>query len=119
VGGGVVYKLGASGTYTVLYGFTGGVDGGTPYGGITPDTSGNLYGTTYFGGTTGCAAQLGCGVVFGIDAAGNYAVLQTLTGDNGGNPRSGVVLGTNGALYGTTQFGGLADAGVLYKLVLP
>ena len=51
---GNVFKLtntGGSWTYTSLYDFTGGNDGWFPISGVTLDTSGNLYGTTYYGGT--------------------------------------------------------------------
>jgi uncharacterized repeat protein (TIGR03803 family) len=51
---GVVFELSPSGggwTYTVLYYFTGGADGGEPAGRLTLDSEGNLYGTTYLGGT--------------------------------------------------------------------
>jgi len=57
-GWGVVYKLDPSGNYGVLYNFTGGADGGTPYAGLIRDSAGNLYGTTYYGGKSGA------GVVF-------------------------------------------------------
>ena len=53
--GGTVFKLTptSSGqwTSTVLHSFTGGLDGGYPYGGLTLDTAGNVYGTTQVGGT--------------------------------------------------------------------
>ena len=48
---GVVYKLDRGGHETVLYTFGGGADGGNPYAGVIPDSAGNLYGTTYGGGT--------------------------------------------------------------------
>ncbi len=48
---GVVYELDSAGSYTVLYSFTGGVDRGSPYGGVIRDEHGNLYGTTYYGGS--------------------------------------------------------------------
>jgi len=50
LGGGVVFKLDATGTETVLYGFTGGTDGGSPYGDLIRGGAGNLYGTTNVGG---------------------------------------------------------------------
>jgi uncharacterized repeat protein (TIGR03803 family) len=57
-GQGVVYKLDTAGNYTVLYSFTGGDDGGTPFAGVIRDSAGNLYGTTRGGG------KEGAGVVF-------------------------------------------------------
>jgi uncharacterized repeat protein (TIGR03803 family) len=50
---GVVFKLDASGQETVLYAFSGGTDGGNPYAGVTLDSAGNLYGTTYDWGGPG------------------------------------------------------------------
>jgi hypothetical protein len=46
-----VYKLDTAGQYSVLYNFTGGADVGIPYSGVIRDPSGNLYQTTYAGGT--------------------------------------------------------------------
>jgi hypothetical protein len=40
-------------TYTVLHTFTGGIDGGTPYAGLTWDGRSNFYGTAAVGGYTG------------------------------------------------------------------
>ena len=55
-------------TYTSLYDFTGGSDGGTPYGAVALDAAGNLYGTASSGGSeTGqCLIVSGCGVVWQI-----------------------------------------------------
>jgi uncharacterized repeat protein (TIGR03803 family) len=53
-GKGVVYKLDSAGQETVLYSFTGGVDGSGPYAGGILDSAGTLYGTT---GTTYCWLQ--------------------------------------------------------------
>src|SRR5207245_9213384 len=50
---GVVFKLDTKGQETVLYHFKGGADGGYPYAGLVLDKKGNLYGTTYLGGTSG------------------------------------------------------------------
>jgi hypothetical protein len=70
-GCGNVFKLtsGSGGwTYSWLYNFTGGSDGGFPVAGVTLDANGNLYGTTPFGGTSySCSAYgIGCGVVFRV-----------------------------------------------------
>ena len=55
LGYGTVFKLtpgtGGQWTETVLYRFTGGVDGADPYGGVVLDSAGNLYGTTQEGGS--------------------------------------------------------------------
>ena len=52
-GCGTVFKLDKQGNETLLYTFTGGTDGGTPYGGLIRDRAGNLYGTAFIGGATG------------------------------------------------------------------
>jgi hypothetical protein len=51
--------------YSQLYAFTGAADGANPIGGVALDGNGNMYGTTYSGGTNRCGAQ-GCGVVWEI-----------------------------------------------------
>jgi uncharacterized repeat protein (TIGR03803 family) len=48
-----VYKLDTAGHETVLYSFTGGIDGGNPSAGVIGDQAGNLYGTTTKGGKYG------------------------------------------------------------------
>jgi uncharacterized repeat protein (TIGR03803 family) len=55
-------------TYTSLHDFTGGSDGGFPWGQVILDANGNIYGTTTAGGSTvgSCYQNLGCGVVFEI-----------------------------------------------------
>lgn len=67
-GCGFVYELTPSAggwTFTELYEFTGGSDGQLPIGGVVLDSGGNIYGTTYSGGSHTCGA-LGCGVVWEI-----------------------------------------------------
>ena len=63
-----MYELTPSGsgwTYTQLYAFTGLDDGAFPIGGVVIDGNGNIYGTTYEGGTHQCGS-VGCGVVWEI-----------------------------------------------------
>jgi uncharacterized repeat protein (TIGR03803 family) len=65
-GYGVVFKLDAAGTETVLHSFTGGADGGDTTAGLISDPDGNLFGTASVGGGPNAACQAGCGVVFKI-----------------------------------------------------
>src|SRR2546421_458144 len=95
VNSGAVYKLDASGQETVLYSFTGGTDGGSPYAGIIRDSAGSLYGTAYYGGAANS------GVVYKLDATGQETVLHSFTGAaDGGNPVAGVIRDSAGNLYG-------------------
>lgn len=105
-GAGVVYKLDASGNETVLYGFTGGNDGGAPYSGVVMDPAGNLYGTTSQGGSANK------GVVFMMPATGKETVLHAFAGgSDGAYPVANLVRDADGNLYGTT-FG----AGTVFKV---
>ncbi|MGA2372041.1 MAG: choice-of-anchor tandem repeat GloVer-containing protein [Candidatus Korobacteraceae bacterium] len=94
-------------TYTVLHTFNGS-DGAFPYGTLTMDRAGNLYGTTY-GGGSGCNGY-GCGTVFKLTHKNSGWILTPLykfqAGDDGEFPTAGVTLGPDGSLYGTTNVGG-------------
>lgn len=105
-GYGVVFKLDTSGTETVLHSFQGGNDGENPVAGLTMDASGNLFGTTFYGGTSGL------GTVFEVDSNGVESVLYSFTGGkDGGNPWGGVIEDGSGNLYGTTEYGGSSGYG--------
>jgi uncharacterized repeat protein (TIGR03803 family) len=112
VGGcGVVYKLDPTGQETVLYSFSGGADGASPFTALIRDSAGNLYGTTTKGGSAGL------GVVFKLDTAGHLTVLHDFTGGaDGGSPNGIVTCGSPGDLYGTAAYGGSNNLGVLFKL---
>jgi uncharacterized repeat protein (TIGR03803 family) len=114
---GLVFKLDTSGHETVLYYFMNRGDGAYPLASVIMDANGNLYGTTYYGGTSGA------GTVFKVDAAGTETVLYSFTGGNdGSNPVAGVSMDADGNLYGTTEFGGSSPncgpfgCGVVFKL---
>ena len=110
-GAGVVYKVNKAGREIVLYSFTGGADGSEPNSGVIRDKAGNLYGTTFNGGT------FGYGVVFQIDTSGTESVLYNFTGgSDGSNPYGGLVRDPAGNLYGTAWFGGSNGAGVIYEI---
>jgi len=110
-GDGALYKIDTSGNQTVLHSFTRGADGANPYAGVALDSAGNLYGTTYYGGAANT------GVVYKVSPSGQETVLYAFTGGtDGGNPHAGVILDSAGNLYGTTYYGGAANAGVVYKV---
>jgi uncharacterized repeat protein (TIGR03803 family) len=120
-GCGIVFKLSKAGKETVLYRFTGGLDGAYPGAGVVRDAQGNLYGTTYNGGDLSCENGHGCGVVFELSKAGKETVLHTFTGGpDGANPQAGVIRDATGNLYGTASRAGNAacpdGCGVVFKL---
>ena len=107
---GVVYKLKSAGQQTVLYTFPFGTDGENPKAGLIRDAAGNLYGTTYEGGTAGA------GTVFKLDPTGQETVLHNFTGlDDGGYPQSNLILDESGNLYGTARAGS-GRAGVVFRV---
>ena len=102
-------------TFSVLYAFLGGPDGGSPFAGVVQDIAGNLYSTTRNGGNPACINNAGCGVIFKLNNAGE-AVLYSFVFPNGANSVAGLVQDTAGNFYGTTQLGGLLGQGVVFKL---
>jgi uncharacterized repeat protein (TIGR03803 family) len=100
-------------------------DGWNPYGDLARDAAGNLYGTSGVGGLASPSCwQFGpnyhqCGTVYKLDPAGNETVLHNFTGGtDGGYPLGGVVLDSQGNLYGTTSLGGhnITNCGTVYKI---
>lgn len=121
-GCGVAFQLDRNGTYTVLHTFTGGSDGQWPVSPLAIDASGNLYGTTLYGGSTSavCTSQenKGCGVVFKVDASGHESVLYAFNGtpDAAWPIENDVTLDASGNLYGSTIGGGASQFGAVYKV---
>jgi uncharacterized repeat protein (TIGR03803 family) len=124
-GCGVVYELSPSGsgwTETVLYNFTGGDDGGTPYGGLIFDSAGNLYGTTAYGGTGGG------GTVYELSPSSSGWTLTVLAGflGKGSFPNgqcfactgsvANLIMDASGNLYGTTIADGAFGDGMAFEL---
>jgi len=112
---GTVYKVDTAGGETVLYNFAIGVvdnDYGPPGpSGVVLGPSGDLYGTTDFGG------KEGLGVVFQLAQSGQETVLYSFPGTSDGRePFAGLVRDSGGNLYGTTYLGGIAELGVVFKL---
>ena len=95
-------------TFKVLYTFLGGSDGADPSSDLVFDPSGNLYGTTAWGGT-GCEGT-GCGTVFELERSGDEwveKILHRFTGESDGeDPTGSVTLDSQGNIYGTTAYGG-------------
>jgi uncharacterized repeat protein (TIGR03803 family) len=118
---GTVFELTPAGegnwTETVLHNFNDdGMDGFGPRASLIFDTAGNLYGTTILGGT------YGYGTVFELTPAGGGIWTETLlhsfagSPDDGANPVAGLVIGTSGILYGTTNVGGTYHYGTVFQI---
>lgn len=113
---GTIFKLDTSGHETVLYAFTGAIgassDGATPLAALVMDSSSNLYGTTYNGGSSGK------GSVFKLDSSGHESLLYSFTGTSGdgANPLSSLIIDSAGNFYGTTFSGGASQQGTVFKL---
>jgi uncharacterized repeat protein (TIGR03803 family) len=103
-------------TYNIIYDFAsaGPYDAEGPYGPLTIDASGSLYGTSQAGGT------YDYGAVFKLSLSNGVwtdAVLFNFTLDYGSSPNPvGVVMDAAGNLYGTTTDGGPYAVGTIYKL---
>jgi uncharacterized repeat protein (TIGR03803 family) len=111
---GTVWELAkGSSTITALASFNG-PNGQQPLGGVTFDANGNLYGTTAFGGanSTGAVWEL----AKGSGAITALASFDSTAGGNGGDPKAGVTIGTDGNLYGTADGGGAHGQGTVWKL---
>jgi uncharacterized repeat protein (TIGR03803 family) len=121
-GCGTVFEVDTTGKMTVLYRFKGGPDGFEPVGGIARDPAGNLYGTTYYGGTCVHNYGYGCGTVFKLDRNGAKMLLHNFAGGSDGAFPFGLTRDAAGYLYGTTSTGGDTKCsppygcGAVYKL---
>lgn len=107
-GYGTIFEV-AAGTHavTALASFDG-TNGANPYSNLVADSSGNLYGTTYNGGAFTIAPNyFGGGTVFKYNhATGTISDLVSFNVTDGSGPIGGLVWGSDGNLYGTTQDGG-------------
>jgi uncharacterized repeat protein (TIGR03803 family) len=106
---------------TVLYSFKGAPDGNGPTGAVVQDVAGNFYGTTYAGGTNPANGDpVDAGTVFKLDVNQKETVLYSFCSRalcaDGANPQAGVIMDTEGNLYGTTVAGGDTDSGTVFKL---
>jgi uncharacterized repeat protein (TIGR03803 family) len=102
----------------VLYRFRGGTDGVNPQAGLTIGGSGALYGTTVLGG------KYGYGTIFQLrptQHGGRWAetVLYNLGGVDGSYPYLGLLVGKDGALYGTNAGGSATPNGNVFSITPP
>jgi uncharacterized repeat protein (TIGR03803 family) len=118
-GVGTVFEItrtagGYAGTPTVLASFSG-ADGTYPWAGLIADSDGNLFGTTAYGGANDD------GTVFEITrTAGGYAdtptLLASFSGADGRVPEAGLIIDSDGDLFGTTTSGGANGDGTVFEI---
>jgi uncharacterized repeat protein (TIGR03803 family) len=116
-GCGTIFKLDSAGNETTLYSFCSAAnctDGLWPVAGLAQDSTGNLYGTTQYGG-----ANDG-GSVFEFDTTGAETVLYSFCSvpgcKDGVWPVAGLIQDASGNLYGTTIAGGADNGGMVFEL---
>ncbi|HEY6292396.1 MAG TPA: choice-of-anchor tandem repeat GloVer-containing protein [Terriglobia bacterium] len=116
--GGTIFKITPSGALTTLYSFcseSSCADGEDPNAGLVQATDGNFYGTTALGGAAGG------GTVFKLTPSGTLTTLYSFvcapgSCADGEFPGAGLVLATDGNLYGTTNYGGPAGWGTVFRI---
>ena len=108
---GNVFKMTLSGVVTSLYAFTSTPgDGSYPYAGLVQGADGYFYGTTETGGSF-----LYFGSVYKMTAAGVVTILHSFNITDGDIPTANLIQ-VNGNLYGTTPYGGVNNAGTIFKI---
>jgi uncharacterized repeat protein (TIGR03803 family) len=117
VGGGTVFKITPSGAVTILHSFFDGSvanDGGDPVAGLIQASDGNLYGTTSEGGSADN------GTVFKITPSGTVTIIHSFldgsVANDGAGPDAGLIQASDGNFYGTTEYGGSAGWGTVFKI---
>jgi uncharacterized repeat protein (TIGR03803 family) len=112
-GGGTVFEVAkGSGVITSLAANVPFSGAGEPAMGVTLDSAGNLFGTTYSGGSAS-----GDGTVYEIARGSGVAtILASFNGTNGLWPQCTVALDTSGNLFGTTEYGGANDYGTVFEI---
>ena len=111
LGFGTIFRLSPDGTFTNLYKFSGGNDGGFPYANLVQGNDGNFYGATFNGG-----AHSG-GSLFRITPGGTFTNLYSFTGgSDGAFPYSALVQGSDGNFYGTTYSYGNYGFGTIFQM---
>jgi uncharacterized repeat protein (TIGR03803 family) len=118
-GNGTVFKItrpakGGKWTETVLYNFGTGPDGSVPVASVAFDKSGNLYGTTSAGGTSGN------GTIFELVPSGSSwteTILHNFqNADDGAVPYGGLISDAAGNFYGSATEGGTGGGGTIFEL---
>jgi uncharacterized repeat protein (TIGR03803 family) len=89
-----------------------GSTGDFPYGGLVEDSSGNLFGTAFWGGSSNL------GTVFAVPINGSSPfAIASFDGIHGSHPSSGLIEDSSGNLFGTTTYGGAYDFGTVFEIM--
>jgi uncharacterized repeat protein (TIGR03803 family) len=118
-GKGVLFRLNAKNHETIAHAFAGPpFDGYAPSADVIPDSAGNLFGTTSYGGTSKECGNAGCGTIFGLDIKRRReTVLHSFNGKNGAIPqKTALVRDRKGNLFGCTEQGGSSGYGTVFVL---
>ncbi len=113
---GTVYKISNRSSIpveSVVYSFTGGLDGGNPTGPVLLAADGNLYGTTSIGGLSGRGTLYKITNLWGMPSEN---VIHSFGGFDGSAPGGPLIQTSDGFLYGTTPFGGSNDMGLVFRV---
>jgi uncharacterized repeat protein (TIGR03803 family) len=110
---GIVFSYTPNGSTGIIHSFGQGSDGTWPLGTVVQGPNGNLYGVTSLGGTAGY------GIIFEVSTLGNYTIVHSF-GDgsvpnDGLSPSGTLIVGKDNNIYGTTEGGGKAGLGTIFK----
>jgi uncharacterized repeat protein (TIGR03803 family) len=108
---GYVFRLTLAGALTNLHQFTL-AEGSTPISGVVETPGAELAGVT-IGSLNNSAAA---GTVYTIGSGGLLRTLHRFGGADGANPYAPLLVGSDGALYGTTVFGGPGGNGTIFRI---
>ena len=131
-GWGTIFKITPAGILAPLFSFAN-TNGAVPFAGLVQDSAGAFYGTTTVGGRSASAAAVpifsgpglyppfsgadGAGTVFKLATDGTFTSLYSFTGGaDGSNCYGGLLLASDGNLYGTTVGGGAYDLGTVFQI---
>ena len=115
LGSGCLFRITRAGDLSIVYSFAAGVaDSVGPNGPLVQDAEGDIYGTTESGGSAGL------GSVFKLSQRNVFTTLLSLGGPpaDAADPASGLILGRNGNLYGTSTSGGTYDGGTVFEIAI-
>ena len=118
---GIVFEIaktatGYASTATTLVSFSGFPDGAAPDGSLIADASGDLFGTTAFGGASGADGTVFEIVKMPSGYASTPITLASFDDVDGSRPEGTLVVDARGDLFGTTEFGGPSGEGVVFEI---